>query len=125
MVPRAVLDAYAGTYSSPVAPITIAVREDGMLTLKFGGQPATPLRAISESEFAAIGVDAKVVFRKAGETVTGLVISSGRELPRLGQRRGGAITLDRPSRAQDEGERSSHLRRPARSAPAGGRRAEK
>lgn len=79
---RELLQTYAGTYASPVAPIVVALRQDGVLTLKFGGQPATPLRAVSESEFAAIGVDATIVFQRSGEAVTGLVIQQGgRELP--------------------------------------------
>lgn len=81
-VPRAVLQSYAGSYTSAFAPIAVDLREDGVLTLRFGTQQPTALRALSESEFAAIGVEAKVAFQRSGAAVTGLVIhQGGRELP--------------------------------------------
>lgn len=81
-LPRALLESYAGAYSSMPAPIVVALGGDGALTLKFGNQPATPLRALNEAEFAAIGVDARIEFNREGGKVIGLVIhQGGRELP--------------------------------------------
>ncbi|WP_161808706.1 serine hydrolase domain-containing protein [Tsuneonella troitsensis] len=76
-VPRDVLDTYAGNYTSAFAPIVVAVRDDAVLTLKLGGQPPVPLRATGEREFAAVGVDARVVFEQADGKVSGLVIHQG------------------------------------------------
>ena len=87
-LPRALLESYAGAYSSMVAPIVVGLGDDGALTLKFGNQPATPLRALNEAEFAAVGVDARIEFNREDGKVIGLVIhQGGRELPaeRTGQ----------------------------------------
>lgn len=82
-VPREVLQSYVGSYTSAVAPIVVALRDDGVLTLAFGPQPPNPLRALTDSEFAATGVDARIVFqRNAQGAVTGLVLrQGGGELP--------------------------------------------
>jgi CubicO group peptidase (beta-lactamase class C family) len=77
-----VLASYVGSYTSPIAPIVVALADGGALTLKFAAQPATPLRAIGEADFTAVGVDATVNFRTEGGKVTGLVIrQGGRDLP--------------------------------------------
>ncbi len=76
-VPREILETYAGAYTSAVAPITVAVNDEGQLTLAFGPQPATGLVAAGDARFAAIGVDAEVEFVRAGGKITGLVIRQG------------------------------------------------
>jgi hypothetical protein len=81
-VPKATLQSYVGNYDAKMAPIKVAFNEAGQLALKLGGQPFVPLRAISATEFAAIGPDAKVVFHVVGGKVGRLVIhQNGRELP--------------------------------------------
>jgi len=80
-VPREVLASYAGAYTSPVAPIAVTVREDGVLTLAFGPQPPTALQATSETEFAVVGVDARIEFQRVDGKVSALVLrQGGREL---------------------------------------------
>lgn len=80
-VPREVLASYAGQYTSPVAPIAVALREDGVLTLAFGPQQPAALQPTSETEFAVIGVDARIEFTRTDGKVTGLVLrQGGREL---------------------------------------------
>jgi CubicO group peptidase (beta-lactamase class C family) len=80
-VPRDILASYAGQYTSPIAPIAVALRDDGVLTLAFGPQQPVALQAISETEFAAIGVDARIEFTRNGDKVSGLILrQGGREL---------------------------------------------
>ena len=80
-VPREVLASYAGRYASPIAPVAVALRDDGVLTLAFGPQQPVALQATSESVFAAVGVDAQIEFSRTDGKVTGLVLrQGGREL---------------------------------------------
>lgn len=81
-LPRETLAGYAGSYTSPLAPIAVALRDDGVLTLAFGPQQPAALEAVSETEFAVVGVDARIEFTRADGKVTGLVLrQGGRELP--------------------------------------------
>ncbi len=76
-LPREVLDTFAGGYTSAAAPITVAVNDAGQLTLAFGPQSPTPLVAVGDARFAAVGVDAEVEFTHAHGKATGLVIRQG------------------------------------------------
>jgi len=81
-VPRATLASYAGTYQSPIGTFTVALPDNGPMTVQLTGQPAIPVQALSETEFRAVGVDARILFQSEGGTVTGLVLKQGgRELP--------------------------------------------
>ena len=81
-VPRDKLAAYAGIYSTPMGKATVALADDGKLTIQLAGQPALGLRATSESEFLVDKVAAKVAFTSADGKVTGLEIAQGgRKLP--------------------------------------------
>ena len=80
-VPREVLASYTGAYTSAVAPIAVALGEDGVLTLAFGPQRPIALQALSATEFAAVGVDARVEFTPGEGKAGGLVLrQGGREL---------------------------------------------
>ena len=76
-VPRDKLAAYAGTYSTPMGKATVALSDDGKLTVQLAGQPALGLRATSESEFLVDKVGAKVSFVASDGKVTGLEIAQG------------------------------------------------
>ena len=81
-VPRATLASYAGTYQSPIGTFTVALPAEGPMTVQLTGQPAIPVEAVSQSEFRAVGVDARILFQAEGGKVTGLVLrQGGRELP--------------------------------------------
>lgn len=92
-VARDVLAAHVGEYVTAFAPIVVAVGGDGALNLKLGDQQPVPLRALSDSEFAAVGVDAKVVFQRDGARSVGLVIhQGGRQI--VASRKDDAATVD-------------------------------
>lgn len=81
-LPREALERYAGSYKAVMGIARVALGESGPMTLQLGGQQPVPLRAISETEFQAEGVDAKVVFHLDGSAVKQLVIhQGGREIP--------------------------------------------
>jgi D-alanyl-D-alanine carboxypeptidase len=81
-VPRETLATYAGRYTSPIGPVTIALGDTGGLTIQVEGQPAFAMRATSPTEFAVGAVSARVVFHSEAGRVTRLVIEQGgRELP--------------------------------------------
>ncbi|MEO7634173.1 MAG: serine hydrolase domain-containing protein [Sphingomicrobium sp.] len=81
-VPRATLQSYVGTYTSPIGVLTIVLTPEGAITAQLSGQPPIPLKAISATVFATVGVDAQLTFQVAGGKVTGLVLNQGgRELP--------------------------------------------
>lgn len=81
-VPRAMLQSYVGTYTSPIGVFTIVLPAKGPMTAQLTGQQPIPLQAISATEFRTLGVDAKVTFKVEGGKVSGLVLDQGgRELP--------------------------------------------
>ncbi len=81
-LPRSVLGRYAGNYRAAPGMVKVAAPEAGPMTLQLGGQRPVPIKPISELEFVAEGVDAKVVFEMDGAKVKGLVLhQGGRELP--------------------------------------------
>lgn len=81
-VPRATLQRYAGTYSSPIGKFTVAVPAQGPMTVQLAGQRPIPVEAVSETEFRAAMVGATITFKVEGGKVTGLVLKQGgRELP--------------------------------------------
>lgn len=81
-VPRATLQSYVGSYSSPIGPVAIALPPKGPMTAQLTGQPPIPLRAVSVTEFRTVGADARVIFQVEGGKVSGLVLrQGGREMP--------------------------------------------
>lgn len=77
----ATLERYVGQYALGGAVVTIAPGEDGGLTTQLTGQPALPLRALSETEFLVEGVDARLEFTIESGTVPALTIhQAGREM---------------------------------------------
>src|SRR6187402_1419531 len=65
-VPREVLERYVGLYDFAGTIATIALTPDGQLTSELAGQPPTPLRAVSASEFVADAVGARLLFEGEG-----------------------------------------------------------
>ncbi len=81
-LPREILGRYVGSYKAVMGIAKVALGETGPMTLQLGGQQPVPIKPISETEFQAEGVDAKVVFHLDGSLVKQLVIhQGGRELP--------------------------------------------
>lgn len=81
-VSRATLQTYAGTYQSPIGTFTVVLPAEGPMTVQLTGQPPIPVQAISQTEFRAVGVDARILFQADGGKVSGLVLKqNGRELP--------------------------------------------
>ncbi len=76
-VPRDRLASYIGSYALGRGTATIAWGEGDSLTVQLTGQPATPLRAISDTEFQVQGVDARVVFHGDGGQAERMVIHQG------------------------------------------------
>ncbi|TGY88102.1 class A beta-lactamase-related serine hydrolase [Marinicauda algicola] len=75
------LERYLGQYALGGAVVTIAPGEDGSLTTQLTGQPALPIRALSETEFSVEGVDARIVFTLEDGRVPALTIhQAGREM---------------------------------------------
>jgi CubicO group peptidase (beta-lactamase class C family) len=80
-VSRAILDSYVGHYQTPGPPVEIAMGADGVLTIQLGGQPAIPLRPVSDTEFIVQGVGARIVFHPENGQANRFVIHQGeREL---------------------------------------------
>jgi D-alanyl-D-alanine carboxypeptidase len=81
-LPKSVLDRYVGSYRAAMGVAKVAIADGGPLTLQLGGQRPVPIKPVSQTEFLADGVDAKVVFHLDGTAVKRLVIhQGGRELP--------------------------------------------
>jgi len=76
-VPRLTLERYVGSYKSDRGPVFSAMGEDCRLTGKFGGQPPLPLKALSETEFALEGIDAKITFQLEQGRIARLVFKQG------------------------------------------------
>lgn len=82
VVPRATLQRYAGTYSSPIGALTVMLPEEGPMMVQLAGQKPIPVEAVSETEFRTVGVDARIAFQVDGHKVSGLTLKQGgRELP--------------------------------------------
>lgn len=81
IVPRAVLESYAGGYKTERGVVTIALAADGGLTLTLGPQKPRKLSAESETEFGIEGMDATITFHSVDGVVDHLVFKQGsREL---------------------------------------------
>lgn len=78
VLPRALLERYAGAYRMPIGLLTIAFGAGDSLTAQLEGQPAIPLAATSETAFRVQGVGAAVEFSADGRRVT--IRQGGREL---------------------------------------------
>jgi D-alanyl-D-alanine carboxypeptidase len=76
-VPRETLQTYAGHYRMGAAPVTVALHEDGRLTVQPGQQSPRAIRPVSETEFEVEGVDARIVFHRDNGAVTRLVLHQG------------------------------------------------
>jgi hypothetical protein len=76
-VSRAVLQTYVGHYRTPGPEADIALGETGVLTVQLSGQPAIPMRAVSETEFIVQGVNARIVFHPENGQVNRFVIHQG------------------------------------------------
>lgn len=80
-VPRAVLEAYAGHYTTPGPAADVALGAAGVLTVQLSGQQAIPLRPLSATEFIVEGVNARIVFHpENGRTNRFVIHQGGREL---------------------------------------------
>lgn len=80
-VGRAVLSSYVGHYQTQGPAAEIALGEDGVLTVQLSGQPAIPLRPVSDTEFIVQRVNARLVFHPENGQVNRFVIhQGGREL---------------------------------------------
>ena len=81
-VPRSILLTYAGNYVAAIGTLTVAVPEQGPMTVQLTGQQAIPVAAVTQTEFRLIGVDARVVFQVEGGKATGVTIKQGgQEMP--------------------------------------------
>jgi D-alanyl-D-alanine carboxypeptidase len=80
-VAREILQSYAGHYETQGPAADVALRADGVLTIRLQGQEAIPLRARSGTEFVIDGVGATIVFHAENGRVDRFVIrQDGREL---------------------------------------------
>jgi len=80
VVPAALLDSYAGTYTS-LAGDFLFRHEGGSLTVKLGSQPAFPMKAVSPTEFEIAQVGAKIRFNaKDGKIDSITLFQGGKEL---------------------------------------------
>ena len=55
----------------------VALPAEGPMTVQLGGGRPMPLKALSETEFQTVGVDARIVFKSEDSAVTGLVLKQG------------------------------------------------
>ena len=80
-VASAVLRSYVGTYQTETLAMTVAMGEDGRLTMTPAGQRPMPIRPVSETEFRIDGTPMRVVFHPQNGKVDRLTIYRGaREL---------------------------------------------
>ncbi|XUU61624.1 serine hydrolase domain-containing protein [Erythrobacter sp. HA6-11] len=78
-----VMATYAGSYSSEIGTLVLAVDEDGNLTAKLNSQPVLNLVAESQTEFAVQGVDASVRMVEEDGAIAAAVIGQGGNEMRL------------------------------------------
>jgi CubicO group peptidase (beta-lactamase class C family) len=76
-VSRTILQRYTGRYKSDRGIASVAVSEDGTLTLQVGRQSPRRLLPVSDTEFQVEGIDAKVVFHATKDAVTDLTYMQG------------------------------------------------
>lgn len=74
---------YAGSYTSEIGTLVLAVNDDGDLTAKLNSQPVLTLVARSETDFAVQGVDASVRMVVEDDAVAAAVIGQGGNEMRL------------------------------------------
>ena len=76
----ATLGRYAGNYRFGPIPVVVALGGDGRLTVKLGQQRPVAIEPLSETEFRAIGPNARLRFESVNNAVARLVlIQNGRE----------------------------------------------
>jgi hypothetical protein len=77
----AVLRSYAGTYATETVVVTVALDENGRLTIQPAGGRAMPMRAVSETEFRVDEAGFRLVFHPEEGEVNRLTLYRGaREL---------------------------------------------
>ena len=77
----AVLQSYVGTYQTELLAVTVAIGENGRLTITPAGQPTMPLRPVSQTEFRIDGTPMRIVFHPDGGEVNRFTLYRGaREL---------------------------------------------
>jgi D-alanyl-D-alanine carboxypeptidase len=76
-VPHDVLARYVGAYTMGPMRGTIAWGKGETLTIQLAGQPALPLRAVSDTEFDVPAVDARISFVSENGEVARLIIDQG------------------------------------------------
>lgn len=80
-VAPAILQSYVGTYATEQPVVTVALRDDGWLTIAAAGQGPFPLRPVSETEFRADAAGFRVVFHPENGRTDRLTLFRGaREL---------------------------------------------
>lgn len=76
-----VLQSYAGDYQTETIAVTIALGENGRLSMTPAGQAALPMRPVSETEFRIDGTPMRVVFHPENGQVQRFTLYRGaREL---------------------------------------------
>jgi len=76
-----VLRSYVGTYTTEQPVVTVAMGEDGWLTIAAAGQGPFPMRPVSDTEFRVDAAGFRVVFHPEGGTTDKLTMYRGaREL---------------------------------------------
>ena len=78
-VPRATLERYIGSFSSPIGAGKVAWGAGDTLTFQLVGQPAVPIKANSATEFEAASVGARLVFDPSGNSL--VIHQGGQQLP--------------------------------------------
>ena len=79
-IPAATLDSYAGSYTS-MAGVFVIKHEGEGLTVKLGGQPTLPMKAVSATEFMITQVGEKIRFNaKDGKVGSITLFQGGQEL---------------------------------------------
>lgn len=76
-VPRATLDTYVGTYTTPIGKAKIAIDDKQHLTVQLEGQPPFAMRALAPDRFSVDMVKAEVKFIVTAGKVSGLTIEQG------------------------------------------------
>ena len=76
-----VLQTYVGAYTTEALPVTVALGENGRLTMTPAGQAPMPLRPVSQTEFRIDGTPMRVVFHAENGEVNRFTLYRGaREL---------------------------------------------
>lgn len=81
-LPETLLDRYVGSYRASIGVARVARSAEGALTVQLEGQAPVPIKPVSETDFLAVGVDARVRFHLEDGAVKRLIIhQAGREMP--------------------------------------------